>query len=321
LRILVAEDNIVSRRTLEKRLTKWGYEVVQATNGRDALQLLEKEDGPRLAILDWMMPELDGLEVCRHVRNRANGPYVYVILFTAKEGEKSLLEAMEAGADDYMTKSASPEEFMARLRAGRRIISLEEKLVAVQEGLRIKATHDQLTGLWNHSAILDMLDQQMARANREGTPCSIAMADLDYFKKVNDTYGHMAGDAILRETAHRIESSVRPYDVVGRYGGEEFLIILPGCNGQKASSVAERIRREISNNPFSARDAVIPVTISLGVATTEAPSGAIASDALIHAADMALYKAKADGRNRFEVAQGDARKEVEAVVSSFRDAG
>jgi two-component system cell cycle response regulator len=321
LRILVAEDNIVSRRTLEKRLTKWGYEVVPATNGRDALQLLEKEDAPRLAILDWMMPELDGLEVCRHVRNRANGPYVYVILFTAKEGEKSLLEAMEAGADDYITKGASPEELRARLRAGRRIISLEERLVAVQEGLRVKATHDPLTGLWNHTAILDMLDQETARAKRKGTPCSIAMADLDHFKKVNDTHGHMAGDAILAEAAHRIESSVRPYDAVGRYGGEEFLIILPACNAPEASSVVERIRCEISNHLFSAWDAIIPVTISVGVATTETDSGAIDADAFIHAADVALYRAKAMGRNRVEVAQKGVGKDVEAGCRSFRKHG
>jgi diguanylate cyclase (GGDEF)-like protein len=300
LKILIAEDNTVSRRLLETCLTKWGYEVISAEDGSEAWEVLKGEDPPRLAILDWMMPKIDGVQVCRKVRKGPQEPYIYILLLTAKDEKSDLVKAMEAGADDYLTKPFEPDELKVRLRAGRRIIELQEEVVSTREALRIQATHDSLTALWNRSAILDILRRELARANREGTPVGIAMADLDHFKQVNDSYGHMAGDTVLRDAAKRMLSSVRPYDAIGRYGGEEFLIVVPGCNEQGVLSAADRIRLSICEKPMTTPDAIISVTISLGAAATD-PAQKIDMKSLIRIADAALYTAKGRGRNRVEV--------------------
>jgi diguanylate cyclase (GGDEF)-like protein len=301
LKILIAEDNPVSRRLLETCLTKWGYEVICAKDGSEAWEVLQGEESPRLAILDWMMPKMDGVQVCRKVRQGPQEPYVYILLLTAKDEKSDLVKAMEAGADDYLTKPFEPDELKVRLRAGRRIIDLQEEVISTREALRVQATHDSLTGLWNHSAILDILKRELARVNREGTPVGIAMADLDHFKRVNDTYGHMAGDAVLREAAKRMLSLVRPYDAIGRYGGEEFLIVVPGCDAQGVLAAANRIRLSISEEPVTTPDAIISVTISLGATVTdEAQKTDMTS--LIRIADAALYTAKGSGRNRVELA-------------------
>ncbi len=300
MKILIAEDNAVSRRLLETCLTKWGYEVISAKDGGEAWEALQKEDSPRLAILDWMMPKMDGIQVCRKVRKGLQEPYVYILLLTAKDEKSDLVRAMEAGADDYLTKPFEPDELKVRLRAGRRIIELQEEVISTREALRVQATHDSLTALWNHSEILDILRRELARANREGTPVGIAMADLDHFKQVNDSYGHMAGDAVLREAAKRMLSVVRPYDAIGRYGGEEFLIVVPGCDEQGVLAAADRIRLCICEKPVTTPDAIISVTISLGAAATR-PAHTIDMKSLIGIADTALYTAKERGRNRVEL--------------------
>jgi two-component system cell cycle response regulator len=301
LKILIAEDNAVSRRFLETCLTKWGYEVISAKDGSEAWEVLQKEDCPRLALLDWMMPKMDGVQVCRKVRQGPQEPYIYTLLLTAKDQKSDLVNAMEAGADDYLTKPFEPDELKVRLRAGKRIIELQEEVISTREALRVQATHDSLTTLWNHSAILDILRRELARANREGTPVGLAMADLDHFKQVNDSYGHMAGDAVLREAATRMLSLVRPYDAIGRYGGEEFLIVVPGCDAQGVLAAADRIRLSICEKPVTTPDAIISVTISLGAAAT---GGTQETDmkSLIRIADAALYTAKGRGRNRVELA-------------------
>ena len=301
MKILIAEDNAVSRRLLETCLTKWGYEVISAKDGSKAWEVLREEDSPRLAILDWMMPKMDGVQVCRKVRKGSQEPYVYILLLTAKDEKSDLIKAMEAGADDYLTKPFEPDELKVRLRAGRRIIELQEEVISTREALRVQATHDSLTTLWNHSAILDILRRELARSNREGTPVGIAMADLDHFKEVNDSHGHMAGDAVLGEAAKRMLSVVRPYDAIGRYGGEEFLIVVPGCDEQGVLAAADRIRLSICEKPVTTPDAIISVTISLGAAATN-PAQKTDIKALIHIADAALYTAKGRGRNRVELA-------------------
>lgn len=301
MNILIAEDNTVSRRLLETRLTKWGYEVISVEDGSEAWEVLQGEDPPRLAILDWMMPKMDGVQVCRKVRKGPKEPYIYILLLTAKDEKSDLVEAMEAGADDYLTKPFEPDELKVRLRAGKRIIELQQEVISTREALRIQATHDSLTGLWNHSAILDILGRELARASRQGMPVGVAMGDLDHFKQANDTYGHMAGDAVLREAANRMLSSVRPYDAIGRYGGEEFLIVAPGCNEQGVLGAADRIRLCICEKPMTTHDAIISVTISLGVAATDPPKE-IDIESLIRIADAALYTAKRKGRNCVELA-------------------
>jgi two-component system, cell cycle response regulator len=301
MKILAAEDNPVFQAMLGSLLRKWGYDVVIARDGAEAWSLLQGEDAPRMAILDWMMPGVDGVELCRRVRAEAREPYIYLLLLTARTQSGDLVEGMEAGADDYLTKPFNAHELRVRLRAGRRIIELQEELLVAREALREQATHDGLTGLWNRATILEMLQKELARAERSGESIAVAMADLDRFKQVNDTYGHLAGDIVLRETARRLKSVTRNYDGVGRYGGEEFLIILPGCDFEGTLSQAERIRQSIASEPFQVPEVAIPMTCSLGFAWTDTPSVSQAN-LLMRRADMSLYAAKNSGRNRVEAA-------------------
>jgi diguanylate cyclase (GGDEF)-like protein len=303
LRILIAEDDAISRRLLETILGKWGYEVVVALDGEQAWQVLQTENSPRLVILDWMMPGMDGIELCRRVRERLSVPYVYVLLLTARSQREDLLQGMEAGADDYVTKPFDANELKVRLRAGRRILDLQEQLMAAQEQLRDQASRDPLTGIWNRTAVFEVLRREVARSERESSPLAVAMADLDHFKNLNDTYGHMAGDAVLREATRRMSTCIRSYDAIGRYGGEEFLVVLPGCDEQSAAGRAERLRGAIVNKPFDTSEGRITVTCSLGVASTS--NGANGDvESLLRAADAALYRAKANGRNRVEKTEG-----------------
>ena len=225
---------------MQRILQKSGYDVVTADNGARALEELSREDGPRLALLDWMMPELDGPEVCRRVRSRHGQPYVYITLLTSKLSNDDVVAGLEAGSDDYLTKPCSFEELKARLRTGQRVLDLEDTLVEAREEMRFKATHDVLTGLWNRGAILALLETELNRNVRERTPLSIVLCDVDHFKQVNDVHGHLAGDDILRQVAIRLQSSVRSFDAVGRYGGEEFLLLLKGC----AASTSKIMRNE-----------------------------------------------------------------------------
>jgi diguanylate cyclase (GGDEF)-like protein len=268
-----------------------------ARDGNEAWKALEVADGPRLAILDWMMPGLNGVDVCRAVRAADREPYVYILLLTARTDSQDLVEGMEAGADDYLTKPFQAHELRVRLRAGRRVLELQEQLLAAREALRDQATHDGLTGLLNRCSILEILGKELSRAVRASQPLSLLMVDLDRFKQVNDTHGHLAGDAVLREAAGRMQSTVRNYDSVGRYGGEEFLIVLPGCDGARARSQAERIREAVAAPQLSAGSLKLTVTCSIGVASRLLPAEEDA-DALLREADLALYQAKDGGRNQ-----------------------
>ena len=308
MRILLAEDEPPFRDLLYEILVRWGYDVVVARDGAEAWQALQSEGAPRLAILDWMMPGMHGVEVCRKVREEVKEPYTYIILLTSQQRDEDLITGMEAGADDYIIKPFKQNELRVRLRAGRRIIELQNELLAARGILQQKASHDSLTGLWNHEEILGILRQELAGAEREGACVSVIMADLDHFKMINDTYGHMAGDAVLRSTAERMHSLIRSYDFIGRYGGEEFLLVLPDCCGECTVAFAERHRLGICSEPINISEGLISVTTSLGVATGGKKRGWDA-DALVKSADAALYLAKKNGRNRVEVASIDQSDE------------
>jgi two-component system cell cycle response regulator len=297
--ILIADDDIVSRRLLQVSLTTAGYQIQLAVDGAEALRAFEQQECPRLIVMDCMMPKMDGLEVCRAIRKLSPEPYIYIILLTSKGRQAEIIEGLEAGADDYITKPFDLQELKARVRAGMRILDLQEQIVSTREQLRIQATHDALTGLLNRRAILETLERELARSTREGTQISLIMADLDHFKRVNDTYGHLAGDAVLRETAQRIQASMRVYDSVGRYGGEEFLVVSAGCGLQEAVEQAERLRKRISKEAVRMPDCVIPVTMSLGVVAVTAELRQPGD--LLRLADDALYAAKHGGRDRVEV--------------------
>ena len=304
MRILVADDEALSRRLLEKTLERAGYHVICVENGRQAADHLSRPDAPRLALLDWIMPELDGPGVCREVRKRREQEYVYMVLLSSRESKEDIVAGLEAGADDYLTKPFDAEELKARLRTGQRILTLEDRLVEAREQMRFKATHDGLTSLWNRSVVMDLLARELARSNREKSCTAILLCDIDHFKRVNDTYGHAVGDDVLREVANRLVSSVRSYDFVGRHGGEEFIIVLNNCEPPFAAARAEEIRKNVGNHPIQTARGPVQVTLSLGLVLSR-EWGVRSAEDLLHEADVALYAAKSAGRNVIRVAKRD----------------
>jgi diguanylate cyclase (GGDEF)-like protein len=299
MRILIAEDDPVARCRLEDCLHEWGYEVITVSDGAQANRVLQAPHTPQLALLDWMMPGLDGRQVCRAVRDHPSDQYIYIILVTSKSRSDEIAAGFEAGVDDYLPKPFELFELRARLLAGQRIIKLQDDLIAAREAMRHQATHDALTGVWNRHAILETLERELERGRREGRPVSVIMADLDHFKHINDTLGHQAGDAVLQEAIRRVAGAMRTYDAIGRYGGEEFVIVLPGLTESAAVHFAERLRERVAAEPIVYADAMIHVTMSLGV-VHDGPAMSSAAEMLL-AADKALYQAKDSGRNRVAI--------------------
>ena len=310
MRALIAEDDSISRRVLEAFLVKWGYEVMVAKEGEEAWGILQGNDAAQLAILDWMMPGRDGIDICRSLRQRKGRAYIYIILLTARGQKEDMVEGLEAGADDYVTKPFDPFELRARLRAGQRIVELQEQLVQAREALRDQASRDPLTGLWNHETIIAILRKEVARASRTHGPFALAMADVDRFKTINDTYGHPAGDAVLREASRRLRGAMRTYDSLGRYGGDEFLAVIPGCSPAEVARFAESFRARIDGKAVKTSEGPIPITLSLGVAALgNLPD--VKAETLVRIADAALYRAKVAGRNCVALAtERDIEKEV-----------
>jgi diguanylate cyclase (GGDEF)-like protein len=297
--VLVAEDDAVFRHILQTCLLKWDYRVTAVDNGLDAWAALQAKDAPQMVLLDWMMPGMDGVELCRKIRLEGAGLYRYVLLLTSKGEKQDLLAGLDAGADDYLTKPFDVDELRARIRAGKRILELQQALLQSRDALQFQAAHDALTQLWNRSAILDTLRREVQRQLRSQGALGIIMADVDHFKRINDTYGHLVGDVVLQEVAQRLAAAVRCYDFVGRYGGEEFLILVPGCQREDLISSAERLRRCIADRPIATVAGPVLVTMSFGAVSAE---GGLDPEALLRAADSALYDAKSGGRNRVAVA-------------------
>jgi diguanylate cyclase (GGDEF)-like protein len=295
MRVLIADDHPASTHILALLVRRWAYEPVIVHDGPDALAALRGPDAPGLALLDWMMPGLNGTDVCREIRKDTHRPYTYIVLVTGQGRKGDMLDGLDEGADDYLIKPVDPNELRARLNAGKRIVTLQRELLATQKQLREQATRDALTGLWNRAMILEILDRDLARSRREGQPVSVIMADVDYFKRINDTHGHVTGDQVLRQTAQRLLTALRTYDTVGRYGGEEFLVVLSGCDAATALTLAERLRGCVDAEPVEDAGKRIGVTLSLGVAAWD---GQVTAPDLLRTADEALYQAKCAGRNR-----------------------
>lgn len=311
MKILIAEDDPISRKLLHKALERSGYDVVAVENGKQALEALCALDAPRLALLDWVMPELDGPGVCRAVRKRTEQTYAYMVLLTSKDSKEETVVGLESGADDYLTKPFNIEELRARLRVGERILLLEDRLVEARENMRFRATHDPLTALLNRGAILDLLNRELHRSHRENKSTAILLGDVDHFKRVNDTLGHLVGDEVLTEIARRLLGAVRSYDFVGRYGGEEFLVILNSCDTAYGPTRADNIRKSISK-PVMTTKGPLSITMSFGVLQS-AEWGPRSLEELLHGVDTALYEAKAAGRDCLRLAKPPANSLPPAV--------
>lgn len=311
MKILLADDDHLSRRIMERMLRSNGYDVVTAENGRQAMEELSREDSPRLALLDWMMPELDGLGVCREIRARSDKSYVYILLLTAREAADDIVAGLKAGADDYLTKPCHAAELQARLHAGRRILLLEDKLVESREAMRFEATHDALTSVLNRGAVLAQIQNELNLSQHSTRSISLLLCDIDHFKQVNDNHGHLVGDEVLRQVSSRLSGCTRSGDLVGRYGGEEFLILLTDRDEDRSPYLgqqpfdddtflhrAEQIRQAVRSRPFSTEAGPLPVSVSIGAITLAPSIAAVSMELLLSLADQALYRAKAAGRDR-----------------------
>ena len=301
MKILIADDNPTDVFVLKLTLEKWDYKVISCSNGKEAFEILTQEDPPKLAILDWGMPEMTGLEVCQELRFQDLKSYLYVIILSSRTKQDDLLIGLRSGADDYIKKPVDLNELRLRLHAGRRIIDLHESLIAAQEKLQILASQDFLTGIHNRGAAMDTLNREISRASRNKNPLGILTADIDKFKNINDTHGHPAGDSVIKEVAARIQNTLREYDSVGRFGGEEFLVIVPEIQYEDLRSLGNRIRESIANSPIQTLESELSVTMSFGGAILS-NGKTLSDDELIAQADTALYAAKEGGRNRIEMA-------------------
>ena len=308
--ILVVDDDPVSRTLLERILIRAGYKVTAVENGREALRTLN-ENFFSIVISDWMMPEIDGIELCRAIRSTDFPGYIFFILITSRDAKEDLVLGLEAGADDYLTKPFNHAELKARLNTAERILKLEKSLKEANEAIRLLSITDPLTNSYNRGYLIQRLPQEISRSQRYGRPLSLIMSDLDHFKMINDEYGHQAGDIVLKKFVESIHGKIRQgIDWMARYGGEEFILVLPETDLRSASVLAERLRNIVSKNVIDVGKTQLRITASFGVTCLDAAKSTdkASPESMIKEADACLYVAKKEGRNRVKTVM-DINKE------------
>jgi two-component system, cell cycle response regulator len=298
MRILIADDDLTSRTVLRGVLVRQGYQVEVTIDGESALAAMTAESAPNVAILDWMMPGLTGPEVCRRIRVTASDNPPYLILLTVRGDKADIVEGLEAGADDYLSKPFDPAELRARIEVGRRMVELQARLIEARDAVSHLATHDPLTGILNRRAFAEAIHREMNREERREQGMALAVLDVDDFKSINDRFGHQAGDEILCGIVTRLSGNLRSYDMLGRLGGDEFVVLANDVGYDEARALFERVRAVVAESPIPTRAGPIPATVTSGVALWRPGQS---DDDLYAAADAALYQAKAEGRNRVTV--------------------
>jgi two-component system cell cycle response regulator len=296
--VLAVDDSAIYRKLVEQSLLGQQYEVLFAKNGREALDLFA-EHQPAVVITDWSMPDISGLELCRLIRRDFQGLHSHLILLTSNSDKEQVVEGLAAGADDYLTKPFHSGELVARIAVGRRIVDLHREIQAKNRLLEEMALTDALTGLPNRRAVDVWASRELSAAARHDFAFWVVLADLDLFKRVNDTYGHDAGDTVLKSFSEILKANTRQSDMCARLGGEEFLLIITHSDREGVKTVVERIRKQFENNKVIVGTATIAATASFGIAGfrgTKPPDW----NALVECADTALYAAKRKGRNRIE---------------------
>ena len=297
MKLLIADDSNVVRMMLLGVTKHWGYDVILAENGEQAWQIMQQKDAPKLLLLDWEMPKMNGIEVCERVIAQNPENPAYILLLTSRTESEDIVEGLSKGASDYISKPFDSAELQVRLQVGKRMIEMQEKLNSTMLKLTVLASHDVLTGILNRRAIMQALNIEIQRIERQNKILVIGMCDIDNFKNVNDTYGHLVGDEVIKEVAKRMQLVLREYDVLGRYGGEEFLVITPTDHIDSGIIAFQRICHAVSSQPIKIDDLSLTVTISCGVTTYSSKSDKENISMLISRADQALYQAKDAGRN------------------------
>jgi two-component system, cell cycle response regulator len=295
MKILIADDDVTSRLVLAGVLKKWGHEVAAKVDGTEAWEAMRRPDAPTLAILDWMMPGLDGVEVCRRIRGLQTDQPPYLIVLTSRGDKADIVAGLEAGADDYLAKPFDPGELRARVDVGQRMIELQAKLLEARDALAHEATHDPLTGALNRRAFGDALSRSISQERRHHDGLALGILDIDEFKKVNDVHGHQVGDAVLCGLVRLVTGSLRGHDVLSRHGGDEFVVLATHVGEADVRMLYERLRAAVADNPIPTGAGDLSITVSVGVSLW---SEGETEDQLLEAADAALYRAKGAGRNR-----------------------
>jgi diguanylate cyclase (GGDEF)-like protein len=309
--ILIIEDDKDSRELLKIYLTKWGYNVFSSFTGNNVTETIQKEN-IQFALIDWVLNESSGIEICKLIRKEFTDRYIYIIIITGKKTKDDVIEALSEGADDYLMKPFNFEELKVRLKSGERVIRHHNLLKNSYEVLYKESRLDPLTRIFNRKTILEKLYNEFERAVRAGDELSVIMCDIDLFKKINDTYGHLTGDAVLKEIGKILNMSLRKYDSAGRYGGEEFLLILPHTNISTAESVAVRIKETLNQSPLKIDNFSVKVTMSFGISCS---CGIKEMSKLIENADRALYSAKNSGRNNIVSFHSEQKPKCYQVIN------
>jgi diguanylate cyclase (GGDEF)-like protein len=304
--IIVAEGDKARRLAVLAWLKDWAYTAMPAVNGEHALELLRQPGGSTLALVGQKLRGLDGPGLCRKIKRRRSAR-TYVVLLTGKNDEQEVAAGLEAGADDCLQEPFRASDLQMRLRAGQRILQLQHQLAAAQKAMKFGATHDALTGIFNRDMIASTLDRELARALRTRKALGILKVDLCHLREINRLHGRQAGDAVLQGVAQRLRASLRTYDSVGRYGAEEFLVIIPEIAPENLSSVVTRLRASVTQTPITAGAAPLNIAVSIGASGMGANTQGLGAHFLLHAADVALYLSRRSGRNCVRVCGSEDR--------------